>query len=132
MAMTLKITVHNTDTLKEDADVSLEFARRDDTPTLDSIRLSAPYCSDRTWEINGDELPYELPSEWAFVFPCSLPVCEDTWTDWSINSWWSSPHERCQEWSVDSKWGALQDSRTLEQSCSEEWAQNNCAATCGC
>jgi len=61
------------------------------------------------------------------VGPC--PDCNgkiDTWDE----EWGSSPQDRCSVWVTNSEWGALSDGKTVAESCSSDFGDKWCAATC--
>lgn len=55
---------------------------------------------------------------------------EDNWPKDRWESWASSATDACEQWTLDSKTGALQDGRTVAMSCTLAFAQANCAQTC--
>jgi O-glycosyl hydrolase len=57
------------------------------------------------------------------------PQCaakKDTWTP----SWSHDPHAACQQWSVNTQWGALKGGQTLAEACRTDFGKDSCALTC--
>ena len=57
------------------------------------------------------------------------PQCigeKDSWKP----TWSHDPHAACQQWSVNSQWGALKDGETLVEACQSDFAKGSCALTC--